>query len=50
MYLSKSSKTEILTDIIIGEVTKPSHPDICSNKDTNCIVDLFSVEVVIHQE
>jgi hypothetical protein len=50
MYLSKSSKTEILPHIIIGEVTKPSHPDICSNEHTNRIVDLFSIEVMVHQK
>jgi hypothetical protein len=47
-HLSKSCDTEIFPHIIIREVTKSSHPDICSNEYTNGIVDLFSIEVVVH--
>lgn len=50
MHLSKSSKTKILPHIIIREIAKSSHPDICSNEHTDCIVDFFSIEVMVHQE
>jgi hypothetical protein len=48
--LCKPSYAEILSNVIIREVAKPSHPDICGNKDTNCIVYLCRSKIMVHQE
>ena len=49
-YLCKPSDAEILSNVIVREVTKPSHPNICSNKDTYCIVYLCRSKIMVHQE
>lgn len=47
-HLSKTCNGEILSDVVVGEVTKTSHPDISSNEDTDCVVYLSRSKVVIH--
>lgn len=48
--LSKSSNTKIFLYVVVREVPKARHPDICSNKNTNCIVYLCCSKVMIHQK
>lgn len=49
-YLSKSCKTEIFADIVIREIAESSHPHICSDKNSNSIVDFSCSKIVIHQK
>ena len=48
--LGEASNAEVPTDIVIREISKPSHPHIGCNEHTDCIVYLCGSEVVVHQE
>lgn len=48
--LSKTSKTEILPNVIIGKIAKSCHPNICSNKYTDRVVNFCCCKVVVHQK
>lgn len=49
-HLSKTCKTKIFSDVIVGKVAKSNHPNICSNKDTDHIIYLSCSKVMIHQK
>lgn len=36
--------------VVVGEVAEASHPDVPCNEDSDCIVHLFCLKVVIQQE
>lgn len=48
--LSKTSKTEILPNVIIGKIAKSRHPNICSNKYTDGVVNFCCCKVVVYQK
>ncbi len=43
-------KGKVPSLVIVGEVAKACHPDITCDKDSDCIVHLFCLKVVIQQE
>ncbi len=48
VYLCKTTQAEIFPHIVVGEITKTSHPYIGSNEHPNCIVELSCFKVMVH--
>ena len=47
-HLSKACQAKILSNIIVGEVAKSSHPHISSNKYPNSIINFRCSKIMVH--
>ena len=49
-HLEKAAQRKVLADVVVGKVSKPSHPDIAGDVQPNAVVLLAGLKIVVHHE
>lgn len=48
--LAEAADAEVLAHVVVREVAKAGHPDVCRNEYADRVVHLLGHEVVVQQE
>ena len=48
--LCKAANAVVPRLVVVGEVAKARHPDVAGDEDTDCVVELTRLKVVVQQE